>query len=107
MNDWSKVPSTHRPLDMVEVQNSSMALATARTIDLLIDEGELEQRDFATARLALEVAERIDEDGLDVGISLYQRLWFCLRDLTKRDAEPVTVCPLAQQLMQPETVRRE
>lgn len=109
MTDQTTHKSTEiPPLDMVDVQNSSMALATARTISALIDAGELDQRDLATARLAMEIAERIDADGLDVGISLYQRLWFCMRDLTRRDAEPPTMaCPLAQQPMQPEAVKRE
>ena len=108
MTDWTKHSSSPRPLDMVDVQNSSMSLATAQTIGTLIDAGELDQRDLATARLAMEIAERIDADGLDVGISLYQRLWFCMRDLTRRDAEPPTMaCPLAQQPMKPEAVKRE
>ena len=93
MNDWSKVPSTHRPLDMVEVQNSSMALATARTIDLLIEEGELSQRDMATARLAQEDAERIDKDGEGCGITLYNRLYSLLLDL-KHEGRAFK-CPLA------------
>lgn len=109
MTDWTTHKSTEiPPLDMVTATTSTMALATARTISALIDAGNLDQRDLATARLAMEIAERIDADGLDVGISLYQRLWFCLRDLMRRDAEPPTIaCPLAQQSMQPEAVRRE
>lgn len=109
MTDQTTNKSTEiPPLDMVDVQNSSMSLATARTISALIDAGNLDQRDLATARLAMEIAERIDADGLDVGISLYQRLWFCMRDLTRLDAEPPTMaCPLAQQPMKPEAVKRE
>lgn len=95
MTDWTKHSSSPRPLDMADVQNSSMALATAQTIGALIDAGNLDQRDLATARLAMEIAERIDADGHDAAVSLYSRLWFCLRDLTKGDAGPTADCPLA------------
>lgn len=108
MADWSKHSSNERPLDMAELENASMALATARTIGMLTDAGELDQRDMATARLALEIAERIDVDGLDVGVSLYARLWYCLRDLTKHETEQAPVCPMAQQFARaPEVVMRE
>lgn len=96
MTDWTTHKSTETPpLDMADVQNSSMSLATAQTIGALIDAGELDQRDLATARLAMEIAERIDADGHDAAVSLYSRLWFCLRDLTKGDADPAAGCPLA------------
>lgn len=110
MTDQTTHKSTDTPpLDMETVTTSSMALATARTIAALIDAGELNQSDFASARLAVEIAERIDADGLDVGISLYTRLWFCLRDLNKSDAEQASGCPLARQLVQAvdQTIKRE
>lgn len=37
--------------------------------------------DTATARLAMEVAERIDRDGTDCGVTLYGRLHSLLLDL--------------------------
>lgn len=96
MTDQTTNKSTEiPPLDMVTATTSTMALATARTISALIDAGELDQRDLATARLAMEIAERIDADGHDAAVSLYSRLWFCLRDLTKGDADPTAGCPLA------------
>ena len=95
MTDWTKHSSSPRPLDMVTATTSTMALATARTISALIDAGNLDQRDLATARLAMEISERIDADGHDAAVSLYSRLWFCLRDLTKGDADPTADCPLA------------
>lgn len=96
MTDWTTHKSAEiPPLDMVDVQNSSMSLATAQTIGALIDAGNLDQRDLATARLAMEISERIDADGHDAAVSLYSRLWFCLRDLTKGDADPTADCPLA------------
>lgn len=100
MNDQStRNGNQYPPLDMGAVQTSSMALATARTISVLNQTGEIDQRDFATARLAMEVAERIDADGLECGISLFPRLHSLLLDL-HHEGRDAKCCPLAQQLVQ-------
>lgn len=98
MNDWSKVSSDHIPLlNMVAVEDTSMALATGRSISALIHTNDLDETFWATARLALEVAERIDADGLECGISLYSRLHSLLLDLQGMRPQQLLQCPLAQQ----------
>lgn len=82
------------PLDMVSVHASGMALAVSKTIASLAESGQLAYSDWATARLALEVAERIDADGLECGISLYARLHALLQDMQGKGYRPQ--CPLAQ-----------
>lgn len=51
--------------------------------------------DMATARLALEVAKRIDRDGDTCGVSLYNRLHSLLLDLQGKGYS--SQCPFAPQ----------
>lgn len=78
---------------MERVTDESMATVVWMTIRTLQD--DLDGTDLATAKLALEVAERIDADGRECGISLYNRLHSLLLDLQHRERKPR--CPLAQQ----------
>lgn len=85
MNDWSKVSSdTIPPLDMTAVEKATMTVATGRSIDALAHTNDLDETYWATARLALEVAERIDADGPGCAVSLYNRLHSLLLDLQGR-----------------------
>ena len=96
MNDWSKVSSdTIPPLDMTAVEKASMTVATGRSIDALAHTNDLDETYWATARLALEVAERIDADGPSCAVSLYNRLHSLLLDLQGRGYR--AQCPLASQ----------
>lgn len=80
---------------MDDILRMSMAEAVLQAVRAKQDEGPMTAADMATARLAIEIADRIDTDGLEAGISLYARLWYCLRDLAKRDQEQTTGCPYA------------
>lgn len=75
------------------ITDQSMALIVWRTIRALQD--DLDATDLATAKLALEVAERIDGDGKECGISLYNRLHSLILDLQHNERKPR--CPLSQQ----------
>ena len=98
----NKTDGTEAPaLDMISVQTGGMALAVARTISALIGRGDLDQTDWATARLALEVAERIDQDGPKAGISLYSRLHSLVLDLPGSRIPQQQVCPMAAQATEP------
>lgn len=54
---------------------------------------KLDASDTATARLAMEVARRIDTDGNECGVSLYNRLHSLLLDL--RHEGRSLKCPMA------------
>lgn len=79
---------------MEHVAGRDMATAVWMTIRALQD--DLDGTDLATARLAYEVAERIDADGRECGISLYNRLHSLLLDLQHNERTPK--CPMAQQV---------
>lgn len=69
------------PGDTVNVAHLTMRDAVFCTIKALNVAGDLDQRDAATVRLAMEIAERIDAEGLDCYVSLYARLFDALADL--------------------------
>ena len=75
------------------VSNGDMTTATWATINALSP--TLEGADVATARLALQVAARIDADGSECSVILFNRLHSLLLDLHHIDRTPAT-CPLAQ-----------
>jgi hypothetical protein len=79
---------------MERVTGESMATGAWLTIHALQD--DLDGTDLATARLAYEVAERIDSDGKECGISLYNRLHSLLLDLQHN--ERTLKCPMAQRV---------
>lgn len=70
-----------QPLDVRALTQHTLYDATIRTIVALNAAGDLDQCDAATARLALELAERIDAEGLDCYVSLYARLFDAIGDL--------------------------
>lgn len=78
------------------ISEGDVTTATWATINRLSP--TLDGADLATARLALEVAARIDEDGIEVGVSLYNRLHMLLQDLQHK--ERAYVCPYATQATQ-------
>lgn len=67
--------------DMVNIADLTMRGAVSYTIGALNRSGEIGPADVAVARLALELAERIDAEGLDCYVSLYARLFDTLSDL--------------------------
>ena len=69
------------PGDTVNIAHLTMRDAVFCTIKALNVAGEMGASDVAVARLALEVAERIDAEGLDCYVSLYARLFDALADL--------------------------
>lgn len=69
------------PTDAVSIADLTMRGAVSYTIRALNVAGEMGPSDVAVARLALEVAERIDAEGLDCYVSLYARLFDALADL--------------------------
>lgn len=79
---------------MEHITSNDMATVMWLTIHALQD--NLDGTDLATARLAYEVAERIDSDGKECGISLYNRLHSLLLDLQHNERTPK--CPMAQQV---------
>lgn len=79
---------------MEHITSKDMATVVWMTIRALQD--DLDGTDLATAKLAYEVAERIDSDGKECGISLYNRLHSLLLDLQHNERTPK--CPMAQQV---------
>lgn len=70
-----------QPLDVAMLADGDLYDATLRTIVSLNAIGELDQCDAAMARLAMELANRIDAEGLDCYVSLYARLFDALAAL--------------------------
>lgn len=73
----------------------SMTVVDAFWLTIHALQDDLDGTDLATAKLALEVAKRIDADGRECGISLYNRLHSLLLDLQHKERKPK--CPLAPQ----------
>ena len=77
---------TTEPLDLDGLSRSTLEWAVGKTIVALCSAGELDATDTGTARLALEIAARIDADELDCGVSLYARLYDALAELRHEGA---------------------
>lgn len=82
-----------REFQMSHITDRDMKVTVWMTIRAL--RPKLDASDMATARLALEVAERIDADGPGCAVSLYNRLHSLLLDLQGRGYR--AQCPLASQ----------
>lgn len=68
---------------MDELDEMSMEEATWLTVHAL--HKDLDGADIAAAKLSLLVADRIDRDGQECGVSLYTRLHYLLMDLKHKD----------------------